>query len=49
MNKFTESPCKMAKMLATGAMMAFVFITSEPVHAGGILTNTNQTTRALTS
>ena len=27
----------MAKMLATGAMMAFVFITSEPVYAGGIL------------
>jgi len=42
MNKFTESPCKMAKKLATGAMMAFVFITSEPVYAGGILTNTNQ-------
>ena len=42
MNKFTESPCKMAKKLATGAIMAFVFITSEPVYAGGILTNTNQ-------
>lgn len=43
MNKFIESSLLMTtKRFAIGALMAFAMIASVPAHAGGILTNTNQ-------